>query len=259
MLKKFRLTSTMLILLIFILSACNLPSRQVSQTQPASLPSIVTTAPSPTPTPVSLCSNEYFPSSNGSTWQYSGTNSAIGAYERTDTISALGSENFTVQTTEANITFTSSYSCSADGLTSANPVEQYAGALLSSSNAPVTVTLTSNEGITIPARLSPGDTWQQTAGFDATSKEINVSGTFVFNYSAIGYEQVTVPLGTFNALRVDTTVRIEVTALRILAGTYSISTWLAPQVGIVKSEGASHVTGIEFTDNMQLSSFSATQ
>ncbi len=255
MFPRTRIIITVLMLILIVLPACNLPSRQASQTQPATVQSLVTTV--PTPTPTSLCDNQFFPASIGNTWQYAGNNSAIGAYERTDSISNLGSESFTVQSTEAGTTFTSNYTCSSEGLSSANPVEQYAGALLSSSNAPVTVTLTSNEGLTIPANIAPGDTWQQSAGFEAKSTELNLNGTFVFDYSAIGYEQITVPFGSFNAMRVDTTVRIEVTALKITAGTYTISTWLAPQVGIIKSEGASHVTGVDFTDSMQLTSFTA--
>ena len=53
-------------------------------------------------------------------------------------------------------------------------------------------------------------------------------------------------VGTFNALRVDATIRIEVSAFQIEAGTYTTSTWLAPDVGMVKSEGTSHVSRDRF-------------
>ncbi len=87
----------------------------------------------------------------------------------------------------------------------------------------------------MPAEITPGDTWQQTADWDATSPEINMSGRFVFDYTAVGYENVTVPFGSFNALRVNATIRIEVTGFRILAGTYTTTTWMVPDVGIIKS------------------------
>jgi hypothetical protein len=119
----------------------------------------------------------------------------------------------------------------------------------------VNVKLTSSSGISLPATITPGDTWQQTADFEASSQELNLNGRFVFDYTAVGYENVTVPLGTYNALRVDATIRIEVSGFRILAGTYTTTTWMVPKIGIVKSEGASHVPGVDFTDSMQLTSF----
>ncbi len=253
MLKRSNFISALLLLSMLTLAGCNLPSRQVSQSQTPSASS--TAAPQLSATPISQCNNEYYPAAVGNTWSYSGTNSAIGTYTRDDTVTSSTSDGFTIQSTEASVAYTANFSCTADGILSADPLQQYAGALLSSPNAPVTVKLTSNSGLTLPAHISSGDTWQQTAGFDATSTDINMSGTFVFNYSAVGYEQVTVPFGTFTALRVDTTVRVEVTGLRILAGTYTVSSWLAPQIGIIKSEGTSHVSGIDFSDSMQLTGF----
>jgi hypothetical protein len=71
----------------------------------------------------------------------------------------------------------------------------------------------------------------------------------------VGYENITVPFGRFDALRVDATIRIEVSGFRILAGTYITSTWMVPKIGVIKSEGTSHVPGINFTDGMQLTNF----
>ena len=244
---------TVLILLILALSACNLPERQVTQVQTP----IVTTPviPAPSPTPVSLCANPYYPSRLGNTWEYSGSNSVLGAYNRTDTVSRASAEAFGVDTTLANVTYGVNYVCSSAGLTASDPVQQYAGALLSGPNAPLNVKLSSVSGITLPAKITPGDTWQQTADFSASSPQLNASGTIAIDYRAVGYENVTVPSGTYNALRVDVTIRILVTPLKIEAGSYTASTWLVQDVGVVKSEGTSHVTGIDFSDSMQLTRF----
>jgi hypothetical protein len=250
MLKK---VVTVLIVSILALSACNLPERQTSQVPTLSSPSVV--IPEASPTPVTLCDNQYFPSRLGNTWEYSGTNTVTGAYNRTDTVSGSSVEVFSVDTTLSGITYGVNYGCSSAGLTANDPIQQYVGALLSSPNAPVNVKLTSVSGITLPAEIAPGDTWQQTADFEATSQDLNVNGRFVFEYTAVGYESVTVPFGTFNALRVDATIRIEVSPFHIEAGTYTVSTWLAPDVGMVKSEGTSHVSGVDFSDNIHLTSF----
>jgi hypothetical protein len=242
-----------LILSLLILSSCNLPSRQASQSETPT--SAIASLPDVSPTPVPLCSNQYLPNAAGDTWNYSGNNTAIGAYNRTDTLTSSSNNAFTVETTLANVTYSLNYTCSSAGLTATDPIQQYVGALLSGPDAPVSVKLTSSSGITLPASITPGDTWQQTADWQASSKDLNLNGRFVFDYTAAGYENVTVPFGTFNALRVDATIRIEVSGFRILAGTYTTTTWMVPDVGIVKSEGTSHVPGVNFTDGMQLSSY----
>lgn len=242
-----------LILSTLLLSACNLPNRQTTQAQ---IPTPITsTIPESSPVPTPLCNNQYFANTTGDTWDYSGDNSAIGAYTRTDTIINSSADAFTVETTLSNVTYSVTYACSSTGLTATNPIQQYVGALLSSPNAPVNVKLTSNSGISLPSKIISGDTWQQTADWDATSQELNLNGRFVFDYTAVGYESVTVPFGTFNALRVDATIRIEVSSLRILAGTYTTTTWMVPDIGIVKSEGTSHVPGVDFTDRLELTKF----
>lgn len=240
-----------------LLAACNLPARSTAQTQ---TPTEMTNAQpgsnaAPTPTAVSACNNQYFPNKIGDSWDYSGNNTALGAYTRSDSITNANAENFTMQTNQSDVTYTVVYSCSPAGLTAADPVQQYAGVILSSPNTPVNVKLNSNSGITLPAKINPGDTWQQTAEWDASSKDINLNGTFVFNYTAVRYETITVPYGTFNALRVDGTIRIEVTGLKILAGTYTTTTWMVTDIGVVKSEGTSHVPGVDFTDSMELTKF----
>lgn len=242
-----------LILSILLLSSCNLPARQQNRVETPTEARI--NLPEASPTPVNLCSNQYSPSNLGDTWEYSGSNSALGAYSRTDAVTRSGAEDFNVETTISTLTYGVNYSCTSAGLIASDPVQQYAGALLSGPNAPVTVKLSSNAGISLPSVISPGDTWQQTADFEATSPNFNMSGRFVFNYTAVGNEDVIVPFGTFKALRVDATIRIEVSGFRILAGTYTASTWMVPGVGVVKSEGTSHVPGIEFTDGIQLTTF----
>ncbi len=253
MLRKSFILVTVIITSILALSACNLPERQISQVAKPTSTTVV--IPEPSPTPVSLCNNQYFPSRLGNTWEYSGSNTATGAYNRTDTVSQSSTEVFSVDTAISGITYGLDYSCSSAGLTANNPIQQYAGALVSGPNAPLNVKLTSVSGISLPAKIVPGDTWQQTADFEATSQQLNMNGRLVFDYTAVGFENVSVPGGTFNALRVDATIHIQVSAFHIEAGTYTVSTWLAPDVGMVKSEGISHVSQIDFSDSMQLTSF----
>ena len=253
--KKCSSVALVFLLITLTLSACNLPKRQAVSTTTSSQPTDAILQSTPTP----LCTNQYFPDHIGDMWEYSGTNSILGAYIRTDTITNSEPESFTEETTLANVTGSLSYDCSSAGLTSQDPVQQYAGALLSSPDVPFSVKLTSNTGTSLPAKIIPGDTWQQVADGQVNSQQLNVNGRFEFDYTAVGYENISVPAGSYNALRVDATIRIEVTGLHILIGTYTTTTWWAAEVGLVKGEGTSHVTGIDFTDSMQLTSFTTGQ
>lgn len=209
-----------------------------------------------TPTPLpSLCDNLYFPNKVGDTWEYAGNNTAMGAYTRTDTISNAGDKSFSVQSSVAGATSTVDYTCTAAGLVSTNPIQQYVGPLLSSLGSQLNIKLLSSSGISLPAKINPGDTWQQIAQFDASSASYSTSGRLVFNYTAVGYENVTVPSGTYDTLRVDTSIKIEISAFRIPAGTYEMTTWMAPNVGTIKTQGTSHVSNVNFSDSTELSSF----
>jgi len=235
-----------------LLAACNLPSRQTS---PSQTPAAPITAPG-TSSPIHLCDSQFFPNAKGDNWEYSGTNTAIGDYTRTDSITSSSDEGFTMETKVSSLTYSVNYTCTAEGLVAEDPVQQYAGAILSSPDKPVNIKLGTVSGITLPQKINPGDTWQQSAEFEVSSQEMNLNGRLVFDYTAVGYENVTAASESYNALRVDATIRIQVTGLRIQAGTYTTSIWMAPGVGIVKSQGTSHVPGVDFSDSLELTSFS---
>lgn len=245
--------SILIVLLIaaLTLSACNLPNRQEVNAPAGTLstPTQGSLAPS------SLCTNLYFPNTTGDKWEYTGTDSVLGTFTRTDTITNSSSASFTQETSQGNVTYSIPYDCSTVGLTSRNPIQQYAGALLNNPDVPLDVKLTSNSGVSLPATISPGDTWQQIADWEATSQQLNVNGRFVFKYTAADYESITIPAGTYNALRVTTTIQVEVTSFHVTAGSYTIVAWWVPEIGLVKSEGTSHVTGINFSQSMELSRF----
>jgi len=255
MFKKFTVIFSALILTTVLLSSCNLPNRQTIPTQTLT-PTSITVEVINTPTPVpSLCDNLYFPNEVGDTWEYAGNNTALGAYTRTDNISNSNDKSFSVQSTVSGATSVVDYSCTVAGLVSTDPIQQYVGPLLSSLGAQVNINLLSNSGISLPAKINPGDTWQQIAEFDASSASYSTNGRLVFDYNAVGYENITVPSGSYNALRVDTTIRIEISAFRILAGTYEMTTWMAPNVGIIKTQGTSHVSNVNFSDGLELTTF----
>jgi hypothetical protein len=81
------------------------------------------------------------------------------------------------------------------------------------------------------------------------------------NFSAIGNESVTVPAGTFDALKVTVNVTLNVDATYegitlpvSFSGDYTY--WFAPNVGWVKASGTGNVLGSSFSDTTELQSYS---
>lgn len=271
MMKKRFVLINLLIVSAFLVTACNLPTRKEPETgmsDPAAANLAGTNTPNATIFPAatatatsqpSLCDHPYQPTGLADTWFYSGSNSVSSSYTRTDTIASSGVKDFSVGSNLAGVAYTVDYSCTSEGLIANNPVQQYLGALLVNPKANLEVSLISVSGISLPAEIKPGDSWQQLAQVDATLNGTSTSGWIVFNYTAVGFEDISVPMGTFNALRVDANIRVEVTPLRILAGQYNSSFWLAHDIGMVKSTGVSDVPGISFTDSMELTRFSPAQ
>jgi hypothetical protein len=268
--KRFVLIN-LLILSAFVFTACNLPVRKEPDTG-VSDPALANLAgtntpnatifPAATPTVTSepsLCDHPYQPTGLGDTWFYSGSNSASSSYTRTDTISSSGARDFSVGSNLAGVDYTVDYSCTLEGLIANNPVQQYLGALLVNPSTNLEVTLISVSGISLPSEINPGDSWQQVAEVDATLNGTSMNGWIVFNYTAVGIENISVPMGIVSHLAVDAKIKLMCTPLRILAGQYNSTFWLAPDIGMVKSTGVSDVPGISFTDSMELTRFSPAQ
>ncbi len=250
------------ILFGLLLASCNMPAKNNSQ--PTATPTSTAVAfapinsPAPTSTPTevpSLCANPYQPSKVGSTWVYNGSDTNTQSYNRTDAITNAGPDAFTIASTLSTVSYNVDYTCTAEGLVANNPVQQYLGALLASPNSPVKVDLLSTTGVSLPKQIKPGDTWEQTAEVNTTLNGTQTNGLVIFDYTAVGFENVTVLAGTYNALRVDATIRIEVTPFRILAGTITTSSWYATDVGVVQTQSTSNVPGVNYTDHTGLLSY----
>jgi hypothetical protein len=257
MFKKYTPFVSILVFAMIVLSSCNLPTKVTDSTQTDATQSVMSIN-TPTPPP-SLCNNLYYPNSMGDSWEYNGSTSATGDFTRTDAITNSSDQAFTVQSNLSGITYMVDYSCTETGLIAVNPIQQYLGAILSSLNGQVSLNLVSNSGISLPNEISPGDTWQQIVEWEGSAQGISTNGRLVFDYTATGYETVTVPAGTYESLKVNTSIRIEISSFRLQYGTYEMTTWMAPNVGVIKSEGRSNVPNVEFSDNLELTSFTAAQ
>ncbi len=239
------------------------PSPNLSATSTATgLPAIsVSTVPAPTTasTPSSeseeLCDNDYMPSDDGAVWQFAGQNSKLGAYTRTDTVSDSRDDGFTITTELKDVTYAEEWICTEAGLIDLEPGQQTLAAAFSGPSGVVAVTRSFNSGITLPRHLDPAMAWQQVFGWQATGAGVSTNGSFTYQYTVMGPEAITVPFGSFDAMRINVEVELEMGGPAGMKGTYSQSVWFVQDVGLVKAEGESHIKGVEFTDSMELVSY----
>jgi hypothetical protein len=211
-----------------------------------------------------LCTNTYYPVRQGATWTYKSTGGPAGEYSFTDTISSVRDDGFTLSTQIGNLTRTQEWTCTAAGL-AALQLGGAPAAVLSSQDIELDLDINNGTGLTFPRQINPGDQWQQTMEItgDVTmlNEEAQATGNAQMNFSAVGNESVTVPAGSFDALKVevDVTLNIEatyggITLPVVFSGEYTY--WFAPNVGWVRSSGTGNVLGSSFSDTTELQSYS---
>lgn len=265
------------LLIIFTLVACSpppsIPTQEPQVTETQALPvettstaavPLATAAGNPPVTGVGLCANAYYPVRQGATWTYRSSGGPAGEYSFTDTITAVREDGFTLSTQIGGLTRAQEWTCSAEGL-AALQLGGAPAAMLNAQNIQMNLNVTGGNGVTFPGQISAGDQWQQNLDFSGNVTMMNqaadATGTAQMNFNAVGMESVTVPAGTFNALRVeaDVTLNINATyegiALPVsFAGDYTY--WFAEGVGWVKSIGAGNVLGASFSETTELQSYS---
>ncbi len=181
-----------------------------------------------------LCFSPYYPVTYGAsyTYQVTGTNSWI----QTHTITEVYAEGFTEEVVQDFATHTYEWKCLPEGL-----VNTYGGTMVTDNDS--VATSSDVDGITVPASISVGDIWTQTC--DLVSSDGKGEGelhrSVTFNRTAAAIEEVTVPAGTFEAIRVDYDLEMSATlvthdghSLPLFVDYTSGSEWFVEDIGLVK-------------------------
>jgi hypothetical protein len=169
------------------------------------------------------------------------------------TTTKVGPDSFyhNVQLLKPPLHYEVSWQCTSEGLV------EFGGGVLASLSAAskVKIDILKNTGVSLPRSLSPGDTWSQTTDLHMTSESLNGTGHWSGTFKAVGMEPVSVPAGSFNALRIDGTLKSESDPYPDLNLNVTESGWYAPGVGLVKSDG--HIFGktADYTYELVLVSF----
>ena len=157
-------------------------------------------------------------------------------YNSTATITLSREDGFTLVSglADGSSTFTMEVSCTDDGLIMLDPVQQAVAASVHTDEGSGSVTTVAQTGITLPADLEGASTWQQHVAWEADMGGTLVHGDATIDYVSRGFEVVTVPFGTFNAIRVDSENRGTLDGEELLS--CQVSVWYGKDVGIVKQE-----------------------
>ncbi|GAB4487421.1 MAG: hypothetical protein OHK0031_11450 [Anaerolineales bacterium] len=228
--------------------ACNLP---VPTPAPAADWPPRTKAPSATPNASGTeavlspaqqnCFNSYQPVAVGASWAYQISGITNDTYTRS--ITAVSADGFSGQDVFASgATRSSDWKCAGGDL-----ADLSGGANVAAGGANFSFVTKASSGISLPAKLQPGVAWTQLVVLegeqDAGGQKILTRNNVSINCSAVKTETVSVPAGTFDALRLECVTKMEIltvngdTTTPLASFEFPGSAWYAPGVGMVKSEG----------------------
>ena len=205
---------------------------------------------------IGSCANPYYPVREGSTWNYMSTSTVVPGYSFTDTITNVRDGGYTLTSKFDSLTRTQEWACTPEGL-----VALQMGGGLSMTGTNLKVETQSASGVTYPAEMNAGDTWQYKLDFtgkmDIAGQSGDSTGSTQSSFTALGSESVTVPAGTFDAMKVQTittfnaNVSFQGVTVPVTFTSTTIS-WYAEGVGWVKSESAGDFAGQAFTETIEL-------
>ena len=277
---KTALRNSCILLLIVILTACSKVEATSTLAPAATQGSASTQAPVATEASTSTeapassgsgmpvagtgqCANAYYPVREGATWTYSSTGGPTGGYGFTDTITSVREEGFTLTTKFDELTRTQEWGCQPEGLV-ALQLGGTSAATLNTANMKVDFDVNHVSGVTFPSSIHPGDTWQHALEFTAKltvgGQAMNATGDAKSSFQAIGVESVTVPAGTFDAMKIHIETAINFNGIfNGISFPVTVSSpydyWFVQGVGWVKASGTGKVGDQSFNEKIELQSF----
>ncbi|MFN2149907.1 MAG: hypothetical protein ACK2T2_16095 [Anaerolineales bacterium] len=267
---RSRIGSLLLAVFLMIAAACSPgggtdfePTASVSERGGTAEDEVL--APTSVPASTHLCDHPYFPAVEGASWTYASAGSAVGPYTFTDTATNLREDGFTLQGDFDGLVRIQEWSCSEAGLA----LLDYSGmgaAQVMAEGLQVQFETTGMTGVTLPADLAPGDEWSQrfeVAGSVtlASGLEASAQGSASASNRAVGFETVSVPAGTFNALRIERTIELDLTLQFGESGTPILINsqeviWLAEGVGWIKDSITGTIESSPVEETIELVSYS---
>jgi len=169
------------------------------------------------------CDNPFYPVSDEATWTYS--LSAGGSAVYVMAVDENGAFTLNIQGDDSS--FTIDGDCTDDGIVIMNAPGAMTTVTDDEGNA--VVSTIDVEGVTLPNDVKINDQWSQTINV-LTGDQKSLIQT---DYTAIGFENISVPAGEFYALKVEQSGFVEIYGQKVNMHGFQ---WFAEGVGTVKSE-----------------------
>jgi hypothetical protein len=194
---------------------------------------------SPTPAAAeTACDHPYMPLRTGSSWTYA-TPDGTTTWSVTSASGSSDSAEAMMEIALAGASMTAHWNCSAAGIVSYD----FGSLSVSSLGEVANMEVVESSGAFLPAAdlLAPGYSWPDnytvTMHVSAEGSELDLTTTSSGTWTAVGMETVTVPAGTFEALRVDGTNNITMSGfmgMEPVTINVNSSHWYAEGVGMVR-------------------------
>ena len=251
----------LLVPLLISLTACGADKKNNSGVV---LPILQTSQPNTYTASSELCGNALYPTTQGATWVYTSTGGPSGSFNYSNSITAVRSDSFTLTSQFADITRTQEWACQPDGL---KALQLGGGSAAGVSIQAMTADLTTSQvtGISLPKNISSSMEWQYSLLLQGTvampgDQQSQSSGTYSVSMKELGRETVTVPAGTFEAIKVQSNSTVDI--ISAFAGNEVpikfngiTITWYAPGIGYVKSVENGDFGGTAFSATTELQSY----
>lgn len=191
-----------------------------------------------------LCDNPLYPVREGASWAYINSGGPNGTFAYSDMISAVRADGFTLTSQIGNLVRTQEWACEADGL---KALELGGGTTASITAQGLTAEFSTSDitGLSLPVVISSGQQWQYNLTIHGTipmptGEQVQSNGTYSMVLQEMGKETVTVPAGTFEAVKIQSSSTVEILVpfgndqVPMKYSGTSI-TWYVPGIGYVKS------------------------
>lgn len=203
----------------------------------------------------SACDHPYLPLRTGASWSYAGSDGQL-SWSVTSAGGSADAASATMDFTAPSVTMTVHWTCSSAGIVSYDFVSLKT---LDLGNV-ATMDIVDTSGTWLPPakNLTPGSSWSNEYTMVISVPEAGELGKMSTRVSeawtVAGLETVSVPAGTFEALRIDGTATMTMSTPMgdMPSTTMSMSYWFAKEVGIVRFTNS----GEGFSSQSELTSYS---
>lgn len=183
------------------------------------------------------CDHPYFPMRTGANWSYAATEGTL-TWSISDASGSTDSASAVMEIVFPEGSMTTHWTCTPAGIVSYDFGSISAGGM----DAVVSMEVSDSSGVWLPAAelLTPGYSWTNqyttTVSASALGADVDITSTTDETLTVAGTETVSVPAGTFEALRVDSTMVMTFSGMMgaLPSMTTSSSFWYAEGIGPVR-------------------------